>query len=121
MEMSLVGPHRSEGQVPLRLRHRFLKMNRVALRNGAAMAPELSPLDPPAATRLGEVKAPTLVVAGGLDHPEILWAAEVMTTEIPNAQREIIPGTGHFPNVEDPATFNRVVLEFLSQVTAATD
>jgi len=28
----------------------------------------------------------------------------------------VLPGTGHLPNMERPAAFNRVVLEFLDRV-----
>ena len=76
----------------------------------------LNPLDPPAAGRLGDVRVPTLVIAGALDDPEILRAADVLATEIPNAKKVIIPDGAHVPNMEQPDLFNRTVLDFLATV-----
>jgi pimeloyl-ACP methyl ester carboxylesterase len=72
-----------------------------------------NPLTPPAAERLGEIQAPTLIVAGALDHPEILRAAEVMAAAIPGADKAIIEDSAHLPNMEQPAAFNEAVLNFL--------
>jgi pimeloyl-ACP methyl ester carboxylesterase len=54
-----------------------------------------------------------LIIAGELDIPEILHAAGVMVSAIPGAQKVIIPGAAHLPNIEKPAEFNRVVKDFL--------
>lgn len=113
IHISLDGPYRDAEQVDPLLRGRFLAMNLAALRNGAAMTAEADPLVPPAATRLAEIQAPTLLVVGALDHPEILRAASVMETAISNAQRTVVQHAGHFPNVEAATEFNRLVLNFL--------
>jgi pimeloyl-ACP methyl ester carboxylesterase len=110
------GSFRQPEQVNPLVRQRAAAMNRVALANGTwgkADAQPLHPLDPPAAQRLGEVQAPTLIVAGGLDHPEILRAAGMMAAAIPGAKKVIIPECAHVPNMEKPAEFNQAVLEFL--------
>jgi pimeloyl-ACP methyl ester carboxylesterase len=110
------GPFREPGQADPALRQRVTEMNRVALENGAwgpFSTQPLNPLDPPAAGRLAEIKEPTLVVAGALDDPEILRAAEVMAAAIPGAKKLIIPGCAHLPSMEKPAEFNRAVVDFL--------
>jgi 2-hydroxy-6-oxonona-2,4-dienedioate hydrolase len=114
IQISVDGPYRKAAQVDPELRGRFLAMNMAALRNGAAMVAEAAPLEPPAATRLTEVQAPTLVVAGALDHQEILRAASIMEAEIPNAQQIVVQNAGHFLNVEEARAFNRLVLKFLA-------
>jgi len=38
---------------------------------------------------------------------------------IPGAERALLPGTAHLPNMEQPEAFNRVVLEFLAKVDGA--
>jgi pimeloyl-ACP methyl ester carboxylesterase len=110
------GSFRQPEQVDPVIRQRAGEMNSIALAKGAwdmaAMQP-LNPLDPPAVTRLPDIHAPTLVVAGGLDHPELLRAAELMAASIPNASKAIIPDCAHLPNMEQPAEFNRLVLGFL--------
>ena len=72
------------------------------------------PLEPPAASRLAEIKVPTLVVVGDCDVEEILMAADFLAEGIPGAQKAVIPGVAHYPNMERPTEFNRVVLDFLA-------
>ena len=72
-----------------------------------------NPLSPPAAQRLSEIHAPTLIIAGALDDPEIVRAADVMAQEIADAHKVIIEGVAHTPNMEKPAEFNRIVADFL--------
>jgi len=66
-----------------------------------------------AISRLGEVKAPTLVIVGGKDLPDYRKAADMFSAGIPQTQRHVIDGAGHLPNLETPEEFNLVVLEFL--------
>ena len=75
---------------------------------------ELEDLEPPAAGRLGEIGAPTLVLVGGHDRADIRAIADALAGGIPGAERVDLPGTAHLPNMERPGEFNRVVLEFLS-------
>lgn len=107
------GPFREPAQVDPHVRARAAAMNRVALANRALLQPPGSPLDPPAAQRLHAVQAPTLIIAGALDHPEILRAAAVLAHTIPQAQQCILPGCAHLPNMERPAEFERLLFEFL--------
>jgi pimeloyl-ACP methyl ester carboxylesterase len=60
--------------------------------------------------RLKQIRVPTLIVAGALDHSELLRAADVMERGIPGAKKVIIAGAAHLPNMEKPAEFNREVL-----------
>ena len=110
------GPFRQPEQVNPRVRQRAAEMNRIALANGTwnkADAQPANPLNPPAMRRLAEIRIPTLIVAGGLDHPEVLRAAELMAALIPDAEKVITSDCAHLPNMEQPAEFNRVVLDFL--------
>ena len=110
------GPFRQPEQVNARVRQRAAEMNRIALTNGTwgkADTQPANPLNPPARQRLAEIRVPTLIIAGGLDHPEILRAAEVMAAAIPQAKKVIISDCAHLPNMEQPAKFNRVILDFL--------
>ncbi len=100
------GPFRQPEQVNPLVRQRAAEMNQIALANGTwgkAEAQPANPLNPPAVQRLDEIRVPTLIIAGGLDHPEILRAADVMAAAIPQAQKVIIPGCAHLPNMEQPA------------------
>ena len=61
--------------------------------------------------RLREMKVPTLVINGELDHS--LAAGQRTANLIPGAEHRILPGTGHACCIENPAAFNRLVLAFL--------
>jgi pimeloyl-ACP methyl ester carboxylesterase len=62
--------------------------------------------------RLRELSVPTLLVVG--EHDEGCVAVHrFMAGVIPGARHVVIPGAGHFPNLEEPAAFNRAVRAFL--------
>jgi pimeloyl-ACP methyl ester carboxylesterase len=91
--------------------------------NGKALAHELKglgkqkpPMSPSAAERLSELNLPVLIVYGDLDTPYTIKAAEYMEQHIKGAKKVLIPNTAHLPNLERPAEFNQIVLDFLSKV-----
>ncbi len=51
--------------------------------------------------RLGEIRCPTLVMVGDEDEP-FLEPTEVMAREIPNAEKIVIRGAAHSPQLEEP-------------------
>jgi pimeloyl-ACP methyl ester carboxylesterase len=71
--------------------------------------------EPPTAERLGQIKAPTLVVIGSLDGKNLLDIADTLAAKIPGARKVTIPGASHHPPVETPAELNRILLDFLSK------
>jgi 3-oxoadipate enol-lactonase len=106
------GPKRSPDQVDPEVRARavamFLGLFELPEDEGAEQ-----PLEPPAATRLAEIKVPTLVVVGDNDVEKIIMAADYLAQGVPAARKVVIPGVAHYPNMERPAEFNRLVLDFL--------
>jgi pimeloyl-ACP methyl ester carboxylesterase len=116
----LDGEQREPEQVDPELRAKALEMNRIPVTQGTFFRADthpLNPLDPPAVTRLEEVRCPTLIIAGSLDHPEVLRAADEMAARIPNARKVVFEGSGHVPSYEQPEDFVRQLLEFLSTVS----
>ncbi|GAA3130909.1 alpha/beta hydrolase [Planomonospora alba] len=71
-------------------------------------------LDPPAKGRLGEVRAPTLVVNGLADVPGIQEVADLLTGGIPGARRLDLPDTGHLPPLERPHEVTAALRDFLA-------
>lgn len=71
-------------------------------------------LQPPAARRLGEIHAPTLVVVGDRDVPDMQKVADQLAAEVKGARRVVVAGAGHIVNLEKPVEFDRAVLGFLS-------
>jgi pimeloyl-ACP methyl ester carboxylesterase len=74
------------------------------------------PLRPPAMEQLEKINVPTMVIVGDLDDDTEMAIAEVLTARIRGAQKAIIDGTAHLPNMEKPKEFNQIVLEFLKDV-----
>jgi 3-oxoadipate enol-lactonase len=62
--------------------------------------------------RLPTMRVPTLVINGELDHS--LPAGQKTASLVPGAMHKVLPGTGHACCIEDPAGFDRLVIEFLS-------
>jgi 3-oxoadipate enol-lactonase len=73
---------------------------------------EPQPLDPPAARRLGDLRAPLLVMLGTLDEPSTTDAMRHLATTVPGARLEEFE-SAHMVNLEHPERFNRVLREFL--------
>jgi pimeloyl-ACP methyl ester carboxylesterase len=65
--------------------------------------------------RLGQVKAPTLVVAG--DEEAWIEGSHALCDGIADARFEIVPGAGHAIALEQPATLNAVVDRFLATLS----
>jgi pimeloyl-ACP methyl ester carboxylesterase len=69
--------------------------------------------------RLGEIKAPALVVHGTEDAAIEMELAERLCTGLPNCGGLVrIERAGHSANLSDPEPVNRALLAFLSQVGA---
>jgi len=69
----------------------------------------------PTIERLGQIKAPTLVVIGGEDAQSLKNVADTLAAGIPGARKVGIRGASHHPPVEKPIEFNKAVLSFLKE------
>jgi 2-hydroxy-6-oxonona-2,4-dienedioate hydrolase len=115
----LDGEHREPGQVDSALRKKALEMNRIPVAQNTFFISEMqpvNPLDPPAITRLEAVNCPTWIVAGALDHADVLRAADEMVNRIPNARKTMMESAGHVPSYEQPERFVNLLMDFLSGV-----
>jgi 3-oxoadipate enol-lactonase len=110
----LDGASRTPDQLDSALRDRVRAMDRQALEHEAENSAHEQPEAPNAVERLGEVRVPVLVLVGDLDDPDLLAAGRLMAERLPSAQYAVIRGTAHLPNLEQPAEFNRLVLDFLT-------
>ncbi len=112
MHLWLDGPRRPHGYVRQPLRDLFLDMNGGNFDSDWKSAP-IEELHPPAAERLHEITAPTLVVVGDEDVPPVFDGVELLMEKVPHARKAVIHDAAHLPNLEHPHEFNRIVLEFL--------
>ncbi|MSR62605.1 MAG: alpha/beta fold hydrolase [Planctomycetes bacterium] len=68
---------------------------------------------PPALGRLGEIAAPVLLLVGEHDIPDVHAHAGMLEAGLKRAQRLVVEAAGHEVALEQPAAFERAVLEFL--------
>lgn len=68
--------------------------------------------NPPAARRLGEIRAPTLVVIGGRDTEGSRRLGEAAAEGIAGAKRVVMADADHLPQMVNPSEFNRHVVRF---------
>lgn len=94
---------------------------------GSALAIETMAAVPPATYRralhmlvtfdrraaLERIAVPTLVLAGERDTNAAPAVMQKMAERIPGAEYVMVPGMGHLACMERPATFNRIVLDFV--------
>lgn len=108
----LDGPTRPEGYVKDPLRAFMVEMNGSNVGQEWDKAPAKK-LEPPAAERLQEITAPTLLIVGDHDVATVYKAAGVLMDKVPHARKVVIHDAAHLPNLEHPDEFNRIVLDFL--------
>jgi pimeloyl-ACP methyl ester carboxylesterase len=111
VHMWVDGPHRDPGAVDPTIRQRVYEMNaRVWELEEQVSGREK--FIPPAVTRLADVRAPALVIAGDADQPDILRIAERLEREIANAHKVTLANAAHMLNMEQPERFNELVIGF---------
>lgn len=71
------------------------------------------PSGSPAPGRLTEIEAPTLVIVGAHDHPDVHAHGGVIEAGIGGSRRLVVPRAGHLVPLERPDLFNRTLLSFL--------
>jgi pimeloyl-ACP methyl ester carboxylesterase len=71
--------------------------------------------DPDLPERLAALQAPVLLVAGEFDIWPTSAAVRSLAALLGNADLALLPRVGHFPWVDDPASFAAIVNEFLAR------
>lgn len=72
-------------------------------------------LEPPAWQRLRELRAPTLVVVGTSDDPDIRTIVDSIAAQAPRAEKLVLAGAGHMLNMERPARVLQAMRGFLAR------
>jgi 3-oxoadipate enol-lactonase len=111
----LVGPQRQWNEVDVALYARVRTMVLRGYELQAGVEASIRPVE----IELGRISAPTLVMHGALDWPEVAAAAERFVRELPDAREEVVAGCAHLPTMERPDEIARLVLDFLSEPAAA--
>ena len=72
---------------------------------------ELGQPDPPVYDRLGEVRAPAVMVRGDREYPMVADCADAIASRIPGCGRVIIPGADHLLPLRAPVQLAEIVAE----------
>ena len=112
LTMWVDGPCRTPEQVDSDFRERVRKMVAHAFPM-SRYAPNSKGLEPPAADRLSEVQAPTLVVLGDKDAPDIQAIGRLIHNGVAGSQLVTLRDVAHMLVMEQPKEFNRVRERFL--------
>lgn len=111
------GAGRTAEQTPPKVRAQVAEMNMNAIRRGPEWEQaEPAPLDPPAAGRLEEIHAPTLLIVGDRDAYNVRKTVDLLADGIAGARKVVMPGLAHVPNMERPDEFNQTALDFLAPI-----
>lgn len=97
---------------------RFQRVREMALAYPAAdYREDALPQDyaPTVIDRLSEIRAPALVVVGEFDIPDFRLIAGLLTENLPNVRRLVMPDCGHVPPLEQPDAFNEALIAFLRE------
>jgi 3-oxoadipate enol-lactonase len=113
MGVWLAGEGRRLEDIDRALRARVAEMTRQAIESSSKRNPTPQ-LEPGAGPRLGEIRAPTLAIVGEHEVPFVKATVEHVVKSIPGARKYELANAAHWLNVEHPAEFTRVVLDFLA-------
>ena len=112
LTMWVDGPYRKPEEVDPEVRERAREM--VTRSFGLSrLAPNSRGIDPPAISRLCEVRTPTLIVLGDKDAPDILAIGRTIHEGVSGSQVLTLRDVGHSLPMEKPMEFNRIVEGFL--------
>jgi len=84
----------------------------------AGLDPSLAAvLDPPLLGQLSQIRPPVLLVAGALDHPEVLRRNRYLLGELPRATEQVVERAGHNAPLENPGAFVAAIRTFLESIS----
>jgi 3-oxoadipate enol-lactonase len=106
------GPGQSPTRVPAAIREAVRTMDRpLYLADRIDGQPIV--LDPPAATRIADLRCPVLAVAGTLDVSDVAEMARHLEANAPNARAVILPDVAHMIGMEAPDKLTALIADFL--------
>ncbi|HIG41879.1 MAG: alpha/beta hydrolase [bacterium] len=110
---------RKPGDVNQEMRELAFVMNRIALSHDAkGLGKQLSNTETPAVGRLRELSVPVLAIVGADDIPYMHAAVDYMAEEISTIQKETIKNAAHLPNMDQPDEFERIVVNFIEDLSS---
>ena len=71
---------------------------------------------PPAAQQIDKISLPTLIITAEYDLKACREVADLLEQNIANAKKVVIANAGHIMNMEKPAEFNKVIIDWMKKV-----
>lgn len=113
LRMWVDGPRRAPADVDQRVRRLCQEMyTQTIVRHGLSGFTRMDELR--AIEQIGELTPRTLTLVGELDSTDIVAIADQIESEARDARKLVVPGVAHMINLEKPAEFSRILLDFLS-------
>ncbi len=112
----LAGARRRLEELDQDLVELFIDMDLTPLRTEDERDEHVATLEPPTDEQLGSITAPTLVVVGENDDPDLHLAARYLAERLSDRDPVVIPGTAHLPSLEQPEAFNTELKAFLAHL-----
>ncbi|MFC9997239.1 alpha/beta fold hydrolase [Nocardia sp. NPDC127526] len=109
------GPTRSLNDVDPTVIEKLRTMAARTLAKHTAPQPDYTVPAADVTTRAHTIHVPVLAVDGALDSPDLTATVDRLLDAVPHGRRTTIDHAGHFPNMEQPATYTRLVEEFVDQ------
>ena len=106
------GPGQPTDRVPPDIRELVREMDRANHEPGRVTGQPIR-LDPPAAARLAELRAPVLALAGALDFSFATKTARYLAANAPNARAVVMPDVAHMVGLEAPHELAALITDFL--------
>ncbi|MFB4282103.1 MULTISPECIES: alpha/beta fold hydrolase [unclassified Nonomuraea] len=112
------GPHRPLDDLDPEVVARLRRMARGTMAKHTAGEPNL--LIPVRDTweRVATIDVPVLAINGAVDSPDHIGMAERLTRTVANGRTASIDQAGHYPNMERPDVFNKILADFLDGLPA---
>jgi len=63
------------------------------------------------------ITMPVLVISGAEDQPGRIRAADLLAQRLPGAERALVAGAGHLPNLDNASVYNNLVWGFVNRHT----
>ncbi|RLV55815.1 alpha/beta fold hydrolase [Aeromicrobium phragmitis] len=117
------GPQRDRADVDGDVLDLIETMARDTLAAHVQVGPDGRPVPPVPPTpvtqtweRLGQIQAPVLAICGALDGGDHRDMGRRLADAVPDGRYVEVPGSGHYPNLENPDFFNAEVGRFLAEL-----
>ena len=116
------GVGRPAGTLDPQVRQKARQMIRGTWDRAIADGPPAEPVEAnsPQHERFHEVAAPTLIIVGDLDQPDIIASCQRLAESIPNARLEMMSNVAHLPPMEAPEIFNGLLRSWIGQAGGNT-